>query len=278
MHIEVPTQESQTIQMESIGNARELGGYKTKDGRYIKHGLLLRTAKPVTASEKDIERLQNKYHLATIIDLRMSAERDKEPNPAIAGVEDIWCPIIDENKIRANVNGEQAAALQNAKTTFEKLKIAIKHRIVSDKMYIGFLSDDQGKKGFRLFFQKLLELPNGRSLLFHCTQGKDRTGLAAMLLLSILDIPEETIMQDYLLTNTFNAPLIEKERQMLSQQNLSEEEILTYLSVMDFVNAQYMQNALDFLKKEYGSPSQYVTQELGISEQEIAQLKAKFLE
>lgn len=278
MSAEQPYQYPQSIQMEAIGNARELGGYQTTDGRHIKPGILLRSAKPLTASENDIIRLRDTYHLATIIDLRMSFEREKEPNPTIKGVREIWCPVIDENKIRANVNGEKAAAFQNAQNTFEKLKIAIKNGIVHDKMYIDFLADTQGKIGYRLFFKELLQLPTNKSLLFHCSQGKDRTGIAAMLLLSALGVPEETILKDYLLTNTFNASLIEKERLMLSSQNLSEEEIHAYLSVMDYVNEQFMQNALDYIHKEYGSPIRYITQELGISENEITQMREKFLE
>ena len=269
------SEKTQTLGMETLGNARELGGYKTTDGHTVKRGVLLRTAKPCGASETDKQKLVDTYHLAVITDFRMSYEREAEPNPALSGVEDVWCPIIDENLIWANVSGEKAAAATN---TFERLKIAIDSGIVSDQMYVQFLQGEQGKKGYAEFFKQLLSLPEGKSLLFHCTQGKDRTGTGAMLILSALGVDEETIMQDYLLTNVFNAPLIEKERQMLSQYNLTEEEMNTYLSVMDQVNPAYMQNALDWLKKEYGSVTGYITTELGVTQDDIETLKAKFLE
>ena len=66
------TKESQSIKMEKLGNARELGGYVSQDGRKVKRGLLLRSAKPVSASENDLNRLKNDFHLGTIIDFRMS--------------------------------------------------------------------------------------------------------------------------------------------------------------------------------------------------------------
>ena len=85
-------------------------------------------------------------------------------------------------------------------------------------------------------------------------------------------------MQDYLLTNIFNASLIEREKQMLSQYNLSDSEMQKYLSVMDQVDPRYMQNAIDYLKANYGSVKGYITKELGLTENDISILKAKFLD
>ncbi|MBQ8012786.1 MAG: tyrosine-protein phosphatase [Treponema sp.] len=268
------TKESQTLIMETLGNARELGGYVSQDGRKVKRGILLRSAKPINASPADLDRLKNEYHLHIITDFRMSYEREAEPNPEIDGVTNVWCPIIDEDMISANVSSPDSAKSMN---TFERLKIAVDRGIVTDKMYVGFLSMDQGKKGYSAFFRQLLALPEGKSLLFHCTQGKDRTGLGAMLILSALDVDEETIMQDYLLTNIFNANLIEREKQMLSQYNLSDSEMQKYLSVMDQVDSRYMQNAIDYLKANYGSVKGYITKELGLTENDISILKDKFL-
>ena len=269
------TKESQSIKMEKLGNARELGGYVSQEGRKVKQGLLLRSAKPVSASENDLNRLKNDFHLGTIIDFRMSYEREIEPNPQIEGVSDFWCPIIDEDQISANVNMTSGLKSTN---TFERLKIAVDKGIVTDKMYVNFLSMEQGKKGYREFFRQLLALPEGKALLFHCTQGKDRTGLGAMLILSALDVDEETIMQDYMLTNIFNENLINKEKQMLAQYNLSDSEMKKYLSVMDQVDELYMQNALDYLKENYGSVKGYITKELGLTEADFTSLKNKFME
>ena len=274
---QTPTVESQTLGMETLGNARELGGLRTADGRTVKRGVLLRSAKPCGASDSDRARLTAAYHLAVITDFRMSYERALEPNPEIAGVSDIWCPIIDEDLVRANLSGEKATQMQ-AGSAFEKLKIAVDSGIVGEDMYVNFLSGAQGKKGYNEFFAQLKALPAGSSLLFHCTQGKDRTGLGAMLILSALGVDEETIMADYLLTNEFNAKLIEKERAMLSSYNLSEEQTALYLSVMDYVNPVFMQKALTWLKTAYGSPLGYIQQELGVTDADLEALKAKFLD
>ncbi len=264
--------------MQTLGNARELGGYRSSDGRKVKRGVLLRSAKPSGASEADLKRLSEEYNLATVTDFRMSFERALEPNPVIPGVKDVWCPIIDEDLFLANISSDEAESAKKNEDTFERLKIAVKSGVVGENMYVNFLSGAQGKKGYTLFFKELLALPEGKSLLFHCTQGKDRTGLGAMLVLSALGVDEKTIMQDYLLTNTFNASLIEKERKMLSQYNLSAEEETLYLSVMDYVNEAFMKNALKYLKENYGSPLGYIKTELGVTDSDIDRLKKKFLE
>ena len=79
-------------------------------------------------------------------------------------------------------------------------------------------------------------------------------------------------------SSTSSAELINKERQMLAQYNLSDSEIENYLSAMDQVNPAYMQNAIDYLKKNYGSVKGYITKELGLTEKDFASLKNKFLE
>ena len=269
--------ENQSLKMEALGNARELGGYKTQDGRTVKSGLLLRSAKPASANKKDLFRLQNDFHLAIITDLRMGYEKDLEPNPTLEGVKDVWCPIIDENLITPGSSGENIQKILNGNTV-ERLKKFLNSGMFSDQMYVQFISSRQGKIGYSQFFKQLLSLPEGKSLLFHCTQGKDRTGLAAMLILSALGVDEDTIMQDYLLTNESNAAIIEKERKLLIENNIPESDISIYLSIMDMVNPAFMQNAISYLKEKYGSVIAYIKEELSVSDSDIDALREKFLD
>ena len=68
------TVEQQTLGLSSIDNARQLGGYVTKDGRHVKDNLLLRTAKLSTASEEDLQTLKDTYNLGYVVDFRTSSE------------------------------------------------------------------------------------------------------------------------------------------------------------------------------------------------------------
>jgi protein tyrosine/serine phosphatase len=80
-----------------------------------------------------------------------------------------------------------------------------------------------------------------------------------------------------MLTNEFNAELIEKERQQLLDAGVKENELDGMMIAMNQVFPQVMTNALDWLKQEYGSVTGYLTQELGVTDAQIAQLQDKFL-
>ena len=272
--------EAQSIGLEGVGNARELGGYQSEDGRTVKRGVFLRTAALGGATEADIQRLGEVYQLATVIDLRMTSEIEAAPDPEIEGVKNIHLGIIDEEALeekRQSLSPEDLEGL-DLTNTLDRLKMASKLGIVGDQMYVNFLSGDAGKAGYKQLFQELLELPEGGAVLFHCTQGKDRTGCAAMLILSALGVDEETILADFTLTNIYNEALIESERQMLSAQGVEGEEQETYLRLMDEVDAQYMINALDWMKDNYGSALGYISDELGIEEAQLESLRDRYLE
>lgn len=268
---------SQSIGLSGVGNARELGGYSSTDGHTVKHGVFLRTAALAKATSQDIAKLQDTYHLAVVVDLRMSLEVQGAPDPEIPGAKNLHLRIIDEQAMQQAIAEAKAEGL-DLSNKLNLLKAAIKYGILNDQMYITFLSGKQGKESYGIMFQEILALPEGRSLLFHCTQGKDRTGCAAMLILSALGVDENTIMDDFMLTNTFNAALIESERKMLTEQGYSGEELDTLMKAMDEVDPQYMTNALDWMKGNYGSVIGYITQELGITDEQIHTLRAKYLE
>lgn len=264
----------QSINLKSVGNARELGGYITNDGRKVKHDVLLRTAALNKISSEDVKRLTEDYSISVIADLRMTYEIAPKPDPVIDGVKYTNLRVIDEELFKKEL--ESKLAFEG--NAVERLKFIVDSGFVSDDMYVGFLSRESGKKAYSEFFRELLDLPSGRSILFHCTQGKDRTGCAAMLILSALGVSEKTIIEDYLLTNIFNADIIESQRKMLLSHGIPEAELETYMVVLDEVNPKLMNTVLSWLKENYGSPVGYIVKELGVSNDEIETLKSKFLE
>ena len=270
---------SQGIGLKGVGNARELGGYSGFGGR-VKHGVFLRTAALHGATSGDIRRLQDVYHLSVVADLRMTAERESATDPEIPGATNIHLPIFDE---KAMMEKQQEYLAENGGTIdfsnkLAVLKLAVDSGVLTDHLYIDLLSGSQGKESYGRMFQEILSLPEGKSFLFHCTQGKDRTGLAAMLILSALGVSEDTIMADYMLTNTFNAKLIESERKMLTEHGITGEQLDKYMKAMDEVDPQYMINALEWMKENYSSVTGYITKELGVTDEQIDILRAKFLE
>lgn len=280
------------IGLAGVNNARELGGYPAADGKTVRHGVLLRTARLSGSTDDDLRRLKEVYRLAKIIDLRSDEEINGSPeiamftgstspdlDPTIEEVDYIHLPVLDMQKqMKETDEWSRKHGIYPVSGLLQMLTVSMESGFVGDGLYIRFLEDDFGKQSYKQFLRELIELEEGRAILFHCTQGKDRTGVAAMLILSALGVPEEVIIEDYMLTNIYNSDRIAKERKMLEAlDGLSPEKIERYLMVMDKVNESTMTSVITHLKEKYGSVKNFITIELEVSDTEIEMLKDKFL-
>lgn len=271
---------TQSIGLEGIENARELGGYASSDGRKIKHGIFLRTAQLAGGTEEDYRKLTQEYHLSVAADFRSDEEIALTPDPELEGVRNVHIPIMDAelNAERMKKALEYLDGEELDLHSINTLIAVVKSGIISENMYVEFLEAKAGKEGYAKFFREILSLPEGKSILFHCSQGKDRTGLGAMLILSALDVDEDTIMRDYMLTNEFQAKKIAERRRAFEQIPEIAQSMDIYMMATEEVNANTMIKALNHLKENYGSVKGYIVQELGISEEDIALMKEKFLQ
>lgn len=275
------SENSQSLSLTGVGNARELGGYTTEDGKTVKRGVLLRTAKLVNATEEDIARLLSAYHLAVDVDFRGDNEVERAPDPVMEGVEYLNIHILDDSmgpseELEAEIAALEAQGVEIDKIT--EIRLFMKYGGFTDQMYVDFLSSDVGKAGYSRFFQALLALPEDGAILFHCSQGKDRTGCGAMLILFALGVDEKTVMADFMLTNEYNAALIAEERQYLIENGVGEDELETFMKSMDQVFPAFMENAIQWMTEAYGSPLGYITGALGVTDEDIQLLRDHFLE
>ena len=282
--------EKQSIELSGVQNARELGGYLSEDGRRVKQGVFLRTAKLFDGNEEDFRRLREVYRVAKIIDFRSIEEIENSPvmasisgndlpcpDPQMEGVQYIHLPILDMEEMEQCVKGEFGEEIDMS-DFFKMLGLMMEKGYVGDNMYLGFLDGALGKQSYGRFFQELLSLEEGRSVLFHCTQGKDRTGLAAMLILSALDVSEEIIIEDYMLTNEYYRDKIAGERKMLEMSGkVPADRMDEFLMIMDQVNEKTMYHVIAHLKEKYGSVKKYIMNGLGISEDAMERFKDRFL-
>ncbi|KRL90191.1 protein-tyrosine phosphatase [Lactobacillus kalixensis DSM 16043] len=177
----------------SILNPRDLGGITGLDGRKIKTHRLLRTGTLTHISNDDIQFLKN-YGLTTIIDLRSKTESKEHPDPQIEGVENISLPLSDEE---GTLGGSQDLSREG------ELYHHDPH--AAFKMMCTHYRDHVIKKHDQNTVRQVLKiLANNEkgATLFHCTEGKDRTGFVTLFLLYILGVDLETIRQDYLISNS----------------------------------------------------------------------------
>ena len=141
--------------------------------------------------------------------------------------------------------------------------------MLSDRLYVDFLFSERGKAAYRALFDCLLTLPEGCACLCHCTDGKDRTGVASMLILTALGAPRETVMKDYLLTNEYNAEKLAAVRAGLERAPLTPELRELALFGAGVVFERFMANALDAMDERCGSAEAYLARELGVGEGQV---------
>ena len=270
--------------LEAVNNARELGGYVNREGKTIKRGVFLRTAKLATATEADLKKLTEEYNLGVVVELRapVEIELDENPDPEIDGVKQVNLPIMSNEEYGKIGTALNEYVEKNKESGIED-PLLIEHALLysgkfNDDMYINFLSAENGIANFKQFFNEILELPEGKSILFHCSQGKDRTGCCAMLIMYALDMDDEKVVSDFLKTNEYNAASIEADIEKYTAMGVEDDELEGILTARSRVSEKFFRNAIDWMYKEYGSPLGYITEELGITDDQIEELRNRFLE
>tara|TARA_B100000686_G_C16708355_1_gene927635 strand:- start:757 stop:1506 length:750 start_codon:yes stop_codon:yes gene_type:complete len=185
---------TKTSILPSVSNFRDIGGYKNTSGSTIKHGMVFRSNHLHNMHEPDIEKILS-LKLKTIIDFRSKLERENAPlqkKPKLAKNIEYHPITTKSNSIVYNLVLNGTATGKNV----EKLMI---------KSYGQYVKDH--KTQYKNLFDKLFNVEN-LPLVFNCSAGKDRTGFGAAMILLALEVPIETIFEDYLLTNDCWKPSI----------------------------------------------------------------------
>lgn len=245
-----------------IENFRDLGGYAAMDGRSIRWGVLYRSGslhKPTVADQKRLALL----NLKTIIDFRAEYELTRRPDKIPAGVSHINIPMEDSStKVWHEAPEEMVKNL--AKLDPAKYMLA-----TNDELASKFTS------GYKQFFRELLA-SGGDPILFHCAAGKDRTGFAAAVLLTILGVFHAIALQDYLLTNKY---LLDAHRwELFSARIFRGKRFADGIHGFMKADERYISAAFERLKQDHGSFENYVRNGLGLDEQDIERLKNIYLE
>ncbi len=268
------TLEGQTLGMEKLSNARQLGGYITEDGMRVKSNVLLRSGKLSAASEADLKKLHDEYNVTEIIDLRTTDEIASAPDPEVEGAVNVRVKVLDESS--DNASAAMTAIYSSSDNPAASLLEMVRAGTLSDTMYISALDCDAGIAGYRAFVDELLNHEEG-AILWHCTGGKDRAGTAAVIILTLLGVDKETILDDFALTNQFNAASIAYMKSKAAELTDDENEI-NDVGTLTGVSRELMENLFDYAEAESGSMLAFLKAKLNITDDEIAALRSKYLE
>lgn len=255
------------IPLESLPNTRDLGGIRTADGRSIRLRRLLRSGALAGISDADREKLLKEYNLKTVIDFRTDTEREEKPDPEMEGVQIIINPIAEEETMGITRGRRGLLELLDLKQDADELMMKIYPRLVGDTL---------SREHYARFFEYLLAQEEG-AILWHCSAGKDRAGLGAALVLAALGVPESTIRADYLLTNTYLQPVNEQLIAQLAKVSGASAEKLAKVKIIFDAKEAYFDSALNYIKNEYGTATEYLKKALGMDKRKLQKLQRMYL-
>jgi len=238
------------LNLEGASNFRDLGGYRTSDGRVVRWRQIFRSNHlgHLTAADTDIVRAVG---LRSAFDLRGREERTA---PA-CGLEDITVhPLPIEPTVVAALRARLAAGSLSSSDAREIMR-------ESYRSYVRL-----NTHSFRALFGYLLQ--DHAPLVIHCTAGKDRTGFACALVLHALGVPDGVIAEDYLLTNRLYR------RDPASGTDLPED----VREAIGSVETSYLAAAFQAIHADYGGLDFYLKDGLGLGESERANLKDRYLQ
>jgi protein-tyrosine phosphatase len=239
--------------LEGQYNFRDLGGLPAGNGFQTRSGMIYRSGDLNSITDTDIA-LMEKIGLALIIDFRSERERIHRPNREIPSVRKIrTLPINDSARETAMeyIAENNAAELENV--------------LISD--YRRIIRENQEE--YRQFLNELASTPY-LPLVFHCTAGKDRTGLAAVFLLTALGVEFNSVFQDYTASNIYNAERMAMIINRMNETGRNGEIIRPLLEI----KKEYLDAALAEISENYGGLHNFVIDTL---KADVTRLKERFL-
>ncbi|ACT04620.1 tyrosine-protein phosphatase [Paenibacillus sp. JDR-2] len=247
------------VPMERVLNFRDMGGYKTNDGREVKPGLIFRSADLSAMTEKDIALLRE-LNITAIFDYRDDHESEKQPDPAIPSVKNIRVPAINN------------PAMTSA--DFEKDMVKLMDQMSLEQMTKMYGVMPLNNPSFKALIQ-LFEEQEGAAFLHHCMGGRDRTGVGAALILTTLGVDRGTIIADYLISNETLAPMNDQLRERM-KPHLPEEKIEELMEKMR-LREEFLVAVFNAIEESYGTFEAYLEQEFGINAERRAKLQSHYL-
>ena len=243
------------IELERVQNFRDLGGYETSDGARVRWRTVFRSSSLSEATPGDVQRLRD-LGLSLVLDLRSDEELERTGISALHdhGVEHRHVPYR-----------------RNLRTSAERL--AMRSRTGPDLDYLSGIEDSIPAIG--RVFAAIADAGEGLAVAFNCEGGKDRTGVTAALLLRTLGVPDETIVEDYVLTREY----------LTMWRDLSDEELeergrqwdIELTRAMLDAAPRTMESLLRGIDARYGSTAPLLALG-GVDEPLIARLRERLLE
>ena len=215
----------------------------------VKKGMLFRGGEISCLSNEDRDFLTKKCHIKTIIDLRTIEELNEKSDEIIEGVKNLHMPLLNRE--------DMTLTPQQLPDMFDCYRKVV----------------GRNKKDFwTKLFDVLLDNNDG-AIMYHCTQGKDRTGIITAIILSALGVDRNIIFDDYLLTNKFMSMPDEYKK----YEEGMPEEVLKIFHGLFFVDKDFLDETFKEINVLYGSTDNFLEECCSLDKTKLERLKAKYL-
>lgn len=252
---------STLIKFETIHNIRDLGSIRNRDGLKIKDKKLIRSERLCEASIEDMKVLYDFYDLRNVIDFRSDVEFYEKPDTHIEGINYVHCLLEKQATYGVAIDQE---SIRKRDEYFKKLDVLCREDEFTlahmCEFYRNVAISDYSLKGYKRFLDIIMNTDD--CVLWHCSLGRDRAGIATTILLEIFDVENKEIYEEYLETGKFLRP-----------QKFFENTSIYY----KYPQKEYLDAFYEGIKEKYGSFDSYL-EELGIDRNNKEFLKQKYLE
>ncbi len=259
------------LKLKKLFNTRDLGGIPA-DGGVIRKGKLIRSGKLYKIPDSTVQALKD-MNVKTVIDLRIFTECEEAPDTLWEGIRYVHLPVL--------CTATPGITREKSMTR----TMAIESRRIKDEfgnadnymteMYRSVLFSEEPKRYLKQALRLIVE--NEDCILWHCSGGKDRAGILAMLVEGLLGVDEKIILQDYVASHYFQRARFFWNRAglVIAPVYMRFKKILFGMMAAKPI---YLKKPIEDIKKKYGSIAGYCKEELGITDGDIALMKKKYIE
>lgn len=256
----------------TVANLRDLGGTPLTGGRSVRGGLLFRSGqldRMDAASDPAVAALG----IRTVVDFRTQAERDARPDRVPEGGRLLLADVLADQV----ASGRMPAAARLRRlladpAVAEQELGGGRGRELFGEIYRAFVTTDSARVAYRAFLDEVAD-PGSGPLLFHCTAGKDRTGWAATIVLTLLGAAPKTVEAEYL---SVNAAVREAFAPLVEGYTLQGGQPETALAMIGVV-PDYLRAALDEVDARHGSMEKYVSEGLGVTAAAVERIRERLV-
>lgn len=247
------------LKLQGIRNFRDLGGYETTDGRTVKWGLLYRSGNLSQATDADLAYLSS-LRLKFVFDFRMPSENRLQSREYATALGTQVCnlPMLSDRIIQMFESATISSPGEQHRIDAEELLI---------EMYRCFVTDSKSQCSEII---QTISDPVNLPTLYHCSQGKDRTGFVSAITLLALGVSRKMVFNDFMLSSQYITP--DDEGQISPSIDPAVKQSLLK------TRREHLEAAIETIDQRYGSVDTYLCEGLGLNEKILKKLRTTLLE